>query len=214
MSGLSACVVNYDVPGHLLWRVGFIEIRRAPSIRSLPRLSRWSFSDVGRSAVPRVHSRYLGLVWLILPRNLEMCSVQKEENLNPKRSPEINTYVRAREAPWMSGFWTPAGFLPSGQNTFPSSSEESTKPNLNISSGAGAPPTEAHPKTTTDTVGAETQLYKPYSPKEMSGKLLRFWWEESPALRVTTGSERQTVNLVSARQLVEQERDLLHFLKK
>ena len=55
------------------------------------------------------HSRYLGLVWLILPRNFGMCSVRKEENLNPKRSPENNTYVRARGAPWMSGFWTPAG---------------------------------------------------------------------------------------------------------
>ena len=98
-----------DIPGHLLWRVGFIEIRRAPSIWSLPRLCRWSFSDVCRSGLARPHSRYLGLLWLIFPRNLGMSSVRKEENLNPKRSPKINTYVRARDAPWVSGFWIPAG---------------------------------------------------------------------------------------------------------
>ena len=98
-----------ELPGHLLWRVGFIEIRRAPSIRSLPRVCRWSFSDVRRSGLARVHSRYLGLLWLILLRNLGMCSVRKEEILNPKRSPEIDTYVRARGAPLMSGFWIPAG---------------------------------------------------------------------------------------------------------
>ena len=44
-----------------------------------------------------------------------MCSVRKE-NLDPKRSPEINTYVRARGAPWMSGFWTPAGVLLAGRS--------------------------------------------------------------------------------------------------
>ena len=68
-----------------------------------------SFSDVGRYLVLRGHSRYLGWVWSLLPRNLGLCFVRKEENMNPKRSPEINTYVRAREAPWMSGFWIPAG---------------------------------------------------------------------------------------------------------
>jgi hypothetical protein len=46
-----------SIPGHLLWRVGFVEIRRAPSIRCLPGLSRWSFSDPARSAVVRAHSR-------------------------------------------------------------------------------------------------------------------------------------------------------------
>ena len=85
------------------------EFSRGNQVDGSPRVAVQTVSVVVFGCLPvgsaPGHSRYLGLVWLILPRNLGMSSVREEENLNPKRSPEINIYVRARGAPWMSGFW-------------------------------------------------------------------------------------------------------------
>ena len=61
---------------------------------------------VGGAALPLEKLRF---GYLTSADELRNVSVRKEENLSPTGSPEINTCVRARRAPLMSGFWTPAG---------------------------------------------------------------------------------------------------------
>ena len=61
---------------------------------------------VGGHPVPLEELRF---GYLTSADELRNVSVRKEENLSPTGSPEINTCVRARRAPLMSGFWTPAG---------------------------------------------------------------------------------------------------------
>ena len=45
-----------SVPGHLLWRIVFVEIKRAPSVWWKQRVSRWSFPGVSRARGDRAHS--------------------------------------------------------------------------------------------------------------------------------------------------------------
>ena len=62
--------------------------------------------SVGGAPVPLEELRF---GYLTSAEELRNVSVRKEENLSPTGSPETNTCARARRAPLMSGFWTPAG---------------------------------------------------------------------------------------------------------
>ena len=47
-----------SIPGHLLWRLGFVEVGGAPSVLWMPRMSRWLFPAVTRIPVERGHSGF------------------------------------------------------------------------------------------------------------------------------------------------------------
>ena len=46
------------VPGHLLWRVGFVEVTRIPYFGCFGRVGRWTFPGVGRVPGNRAHSQF------------------------------------------------------------------------------------------------------------------------------------------------------------
>ena len=46
------------IPGHLLWRVGFLEVTGVPYFWCFGKVARWSFPDVRRAPGDRPHSEF------------------------------------------------------------------------------------------------------------------------------------------------------------
>ncbi len=68
------------IPAHLLWSVGFIEIRREFPIGYLRRLCLWSFPVVALPPGTRGHSPKLGLVSLLWNAEVGCVSPRKSES--------------------------------------------------------------------------------------------------------------------------------------